>query len=261
MRRGAETIRPKTTNPDPVRDFDRKYRYNSSLDAMKQDPLYQWLVSQGDQVVSKFLIHLVLGRKPTWLMMALDEITGQDVTGLRNPDALAKGITLPVMYRNVIHWAENESRIGIQSRAEVNQIGARAMEGFKGLFMPAPAIQQAVTEALFMRTASKPITKRSITADLIIDGQPSILSYSSKIEDSLWDKVVTETATLADPANPEKPTLFLSTSQSGDLPGPYFATFSINDSRMNNRRAEREIAEFIGTPHTIEATKATATLR
>lgn len=84
MRKGAETLSPTSTTPvNSFREFNSRYKYVSSLDAMRQDRLYQWLVSQGDKGVSRLLMYLTDPRvKPTWLMMALDEITGQDVTGL-----------------------------------------------------------------------------------------------------------------------------------------------------------------------------------
>lgn len=262
MRKGAETLSPTSTTPvNTVREFDKKYKYVSSLEAMRQDPLYQWLISQGDKGVSRLLMYLTSTRsKPTWLMMALDEITGQDVTGLRNPDTLAKGITLPVMHRNVIRWAEQESRISIHSEAEVSMIGADAMKGLRGMFMPIPVISQAVTEALFSQTGQSPITSRSITADLLLDGQPTTLNYSHTVKKETYGSYTKEKLTLVEPTNPENPTLYVSTSYNGIGSFPYYAQFSTNTSRLNTRDAQRQIAAFISAPHTIEGLSATAKL-
>lgn len=164
------------------------------------------------------------------------------------------------MRRNVIRWAEQESRIDIQSKAEVSWIGADAMKGLKGMFIPIPEIQQAVTEALFSHSGNTPMTTRSITADLVFDGQPTILNYSSVVKKEFFGTFTKEELTLGEPTDPENPTLHVSTSLIDNQSTPYYAHFFTNTSRLNTREAERQIATFIATPHTIEATKATVKL-
>lgn len=182
----ATGIKPDTTTPiTPLEQsvygitaqFDERTRFISSIDALKHDPAYQAVVAMGEMGIVRILNWTAGRNQPSWLEIAVDEISGQDVTGMRDQDILSQGITLEQIHERAHAWGERENYIGIQDREERFRRAQEVFDLVRNVFFSNQETRDAVTFGLNLGAQKRDSMYRVITAELTMNGQPKRAIY------------------------------------------------------------------------------------
>lgn len=172
--------------PSPVQQIEpsiyqlgAEYKRRSplSVEAMRRDPAYQAVVGMGEMGAVRVL-NYTTGHGPSWLEIAVDEIAGQDISGLSDPK-VAEGMTLEEVHERTHAWGETESLIAIRDDAERQTKAIEVLEGLKGVFLSDPAIKAAMEKAAPSRKERPGSVRcRILDAAVEVDGKPAIVKYT-----------------------------------------------------------------------------------
>lgn len=153
-----------------------KKRSPLSIEAVRRDPAYRAILGMGEMGAIRIL-NYTTGHEPSWLETAVDEIAGQDISGLADPQA-SEGITLAEVHERTHAWGEAQSLIAVRDETKRQEMTMEVLEGLKGVYFQDPIIRAELGRiAPSSNERVGRFRARVLDARLEVDGAPTSLSY------------------------------------------------------------------------------------
>lgn len=251
---------PQIANTDPITPiesiarFDYQTEFVSSMRGMRIHPDYQALIAMGEETIPPVL--RALQKRPSWIALALDDITGQNVTGLISDGTYPIPTTASEVTENSLRWAEQESLIEIRDKAQRLAKGKEALAGLKRVFLSDPAVTHAMALASFNGGTDDPSQIRSILATLQLDQLPARISYLYQPDYSVGFRHVGSAESITIGRGPQD--LVFATVRRNNIDLVDYARFGAEGSRDNTHATFDSILRLIDNPPNLHFTNVEA---
>src|SRR3989344_5576112 len=134
-------------NPTPterIARFDYQTAFVSSMHGMRDHRDYKAMVAIGKEAIP--LILSVLQERPTWMALALDGITSQDIVKTAYLESQGN---IGIMVERALQWGEREGHIAIRGDIERRRKGQELFDSAKGVLLQIPEARDTLAENSF----------------------------------------------------------------------------------------------------------------